>query len=87
MNNHTTFSISEVSEKTGVSKNRIREWHGKGLLPDACTISVGSRQHRRFTERDVQVIREINAFQGQGFILSAAAWKALESVEEVQPCR
>lgn len=28
-----TFSISQVSEMTGVSKNRIREWCDKGLLP------------------------------------------------------
>jgi DNA-binding transcriptional MerR regulator len=28
-----TFSISQVSQMTGVSKNRIREWHDKGLLP------------------------------------------------------
>ena len=28
-----TFSIMQVSEMTGVSQNRIREWHEKGLLP------------------------------------------------------
>jgi len=31
---HKTFSITQVSEKTGVSKNRIREWHEKGFLPE-----------------------------------------------------
>ena len=31
---HVTFSITQVSKMTGVSKNRIREWHEKGFLPE-----------------------------------------------------
>ena len=73
MNNPKTYSISEVSLGTGVSKGRIREWMEKGHLPDAYTISVGSRHHRRFTGQDIQVISRINEFQQQGFILPAAA--------------
>jgi len=58
----TTFSISQASEMTGVSKNRIREWHEKGFLPEVLLISVGSRLHRRFTEKDMQVIQRINDY-------------------------
>ena len=29
-----TFSISQVSERTGVTENRIRDWHEKGFLPE-----------------------------------------------------
>ena len=29
-----TFSITQVYDMTGVSKNRIREWHEKGFLPE-----------------------------------------------------
>ena len=87
MNNPKTFSISEVTHKTGVSKGRIREWLEKGHLPDAYKISVCSRQHRRFTDRDIQVIYRINEFQQQGFILPAAADKALRELKEVEPCR
>jgi transposase len=29
-----TYSISQVSQMTGVSKNRIREWHAKGEKDD-----------------------------------------------------
>jgi len=31
---HETFSISQVSERTGVTENRIRDWHEKGFLPE-----------------------------------------------------
>lgn len=78
MNTQNTYSISEVVDKTGVSKSRIREWQAKDYLPEAHTISVGSRQHRRFTEQDIQVIKSIRDFQEQGFTLRAAAQKAKE---------
>ena len=71
-----TYSISQVSEMTGVSKNRIREWHDKGFLPGVLSISVGSRFHRRFTDMDIALIRRINKFQSQGFLLSSAVEKA-----------
>ena len=71
-----TYSISQVSQMTGVSKNRIREWHDKGFLPGVQSISVGSRFHRRFSERDAALIRRINEFQSHGFLLSAAVEKA-----------
>jgi len=77
-----TFSITQVSEKTGVSKNRIREWHEKGFLPEVRLISVGSRLHRRFTENDIKVIQRINDYQKKGFVLKAAVEKAKEGIKE-----
>ena len=74
-----TFSISSVAEMTGVSKNRIREWHDKGLLPQVEWIPVGTRQHRRFTEDDIRIIRKIDELQRKGFVLRVAAEKAGEN--------
>ena len=74
-----TFSISSVSEMTGVSKNRIREWHDKGLLPNVRWIPVGSRNHRRFTEGDIKLINKIDEYQKQGFVLRVAVEKATEA--------
>jgi len=71
-----TYSISQVSQMTGVSKNRIREWHAKGFLPDVRNISVGSRLHRRFSEKDIALIRMIDEYQNQGYLLGTAANKA-----------
>jgi DNA-binding transcriptional MerR regulator len=73
-----TFSISQVSEMTGVSKNRIREWHDKGLLSQVEWIPVGSRNHRRFTKDDIKLITKIDEYQRQGFVLRIAAEKAME---------
>ena len=73
-----TYSISQVSQMTGVSKNRIREWHSKGLLPQVEWIPVGTRNHRRFTQDDIKVITKINEYQKRGFVLRVAAEKARE---------
>ena len=73
-----TYSISQVSQMTGVSKNRIREWHGKGLLPQVEWIRVGTRNHRRFTQDDIKLITKIDEYQKQGFVLRVAAEKARE---------
>jgi DNA-binding transcriptional MerR regulator len=74
-----TLSISQVSERTGVTENRIRDWHEKGFLKDVQHISVGSRLHRRFSEKDIQMILTINEYQKQGFMLKVAVEKAEET--------
>jgi DNA-binding transcriptional MerR regulator len=73
-----TFSISQVSQMTNVSKSRIREWHAKGLLAQVEGISVGIRNHRRFTQDDIKLITKIDEYQKQGFVLKVAAEKAME---------
>jgi len=73
-----TYSISQVSQMAGVSKNRIREWHSKGFLPDVQTISVGTRLHRRFSGKDAALIQSIGEYQKQGYLLRTAAEKARE---------
>jgi MerR family redox-sensitive transcriptional activator SoxR len=74
--NEQTFSISKVSQETGVTKNRIREWHQKGFLKEVQLISVGKRFHRRFSSSTIALISKINEYQDQGFTLKAAAEKA-----------
>lgn len=74
--NDVTFSISEVSDMTGVSQNRIRLWYDRGVLPKADTISMGRLRHRRFTHTDIAMIKTINQLRLDGFELSAAVKKA-----------
>jgi DNA-binding transcriptional MerR regulator len=76
-----TYSISQVSKMTGVSKNRIREWHDKGLLPQVEWIPVGTRNHRRFTQDDITQITKIDEYQKQGFVLKVAAEKAMGEIK------
>ena len=76
-----TFSIGQVVKKTSVSMSRIREWQKKGYLLEAHRISVGGRQHRRFTEKDIQVIDKINRLQEEGLTLRAAAARVRKELD------
>lgn len=76
-----TFSIKQVSEMTGVTKNRIREWADKGLLPGVQRISVGNREHRRFTQSDIDLVMRIKEYQDIGYVLKMAGQKAKETEE------
>lgn len=73
-----TFSISQVSQMTGVSKNRIREWHDKGLLTQVEWIPVGTRNRRRYTPDDIKLITKRDEYQKQSFVLKVAAKKVRE---------
>ena len=77
-----TYSISTASELTGVTKNRIRDWCLKGHLPEIKWISLGSRQHRRFTDRHIDFIKRVDRFRTEGFELPTAAKKAAHEISQ-----
>ena len=72
-----TFSVSEAASQAGVSKNQLRDWDDKRLLPHVFRVSVGKHQHRRFCEVDIFVAKKIKDYQKEGFILPVAARKAM----------
>ena len=72
-----TFSVSEAASQSGVSKNQLRDWDDKCLLPYVFRVSVGKHQHRRFCEVDIFVAKKIKDYQKEGFILPVAARKAM----------
>ena len=79
-----TYSIAKVAELIGVTKNRIRHWCKLGYIPDTDWISLGNRQHRRFSDRHVEFIRTINRLRSEGFELAAAAEKAKLEIQRVK---
>ena len=72
-----TFSVSEAASQAGVSKNQLRDWDDKRLLPHVFRVSVGKHQHRRFCEVDIFVAKKIRVYQREGFILNLAARRAV----------
>ena len=79
-----TYSIAKVAEMTGVTKNRIRNWCLQGHLPETEWISLGNRQHRRFTDQHIESIKMIDRFRSEGFELATAAKKASEEITQAK---
>ena len=67
-----TYSIGDVENMTGVSQRQIRRWEGK-YFPEPERIVCGDRAYRRYSTRDVDLIRKIKHYLDQGFTLPASA--------------
>jgi DNA-binding transcriptional MerR regulator len=71
MEKHKTYSIGTVARKVGVPKYKLRHWCDR-YLPEIQKIDIADMQHRRFTDRDIELIKSIKAYRDRGFTLEAA---------------
>jgi DNA-binding transcriptional MerR regulator len=62
-----TYSIGETEKLTGASQKQIRYWENKGCIPNAERNICGDIAYRRFTLRQVELIRAIKGFLDQGY--------------------
>jgi len=76
-----TYSIGAVANMAGLPKYKVRHWCDK-YLPHIQRIDIGGGQHRRFSEKDVKLIRQIKEFMEGGHTLKSAVDKALHSFKE-----
>ena len=80
MNNKPkTYSIGDVERMTGVTQRQLRRWEGRHF-PEPERIVCGDRAYRRYTQRDVELVRKIKEYTDQGFTLAAAAKFAKQEV-------
>jgi len=76
-----TYSIGAVANITGLLKYKERHWCDK-YLHHIQRIDIGGGQHRSFSEKDVQLIRQIKEFIEGGHTLKSAVAKALHSFKK-----
>jgi DNA-binding transcriptional MerR regulator len=72
------LSIREVVERTGVAEATLRVWERRYGVPAPARLPSG---HRRYSERDVEVVERIAAERGAGLSLGAAIERARAQVE------
>lgn len=54
------YTISQIAEELGTSAQQIRRWEREGLIPPASRrIQRGQRLDRRYTEEDLERLREL----------------------------
>ena len=76
-----TFSIGTVSKMTGIEKPKLRNWCDR-YLTHISKIEIGNTQHRRFTEKDIQIIKRVDHLMKDGHTLKSAAEKSMEQYKE-----
>ncbi len=71
-NTEITYSIGAVPNLTGIEKHKLRNWCDR-YLTHIQKIEIGNTQHRRFTDKDIQIIKRIDQLMKDGHTLKSAA--------------
>jgi MerR family transcriptional regulator, light-induced transcriptional regulator len=69
----TGYGIGEVVERTGVAEATLRVWERRYGFPVPERLASG---HRRYSERDVELIRAVAAKRASGLSLPVAIEQA-----------
>ncbi len=78
-----TVSISEASEKTGLSQRQLRTYEAKGYIETPVKIRSGAFGYRRYTPEHIQQIKIFKSFLDHGYTLRTASIKAKEEESHV----
>ena len=76
-----TFSIGAVSKMTGIEKHKLRHWTDR-YLTHIQKLEIGNTQHRRFTEKDIQITKRIDQLMKDGHTLKSASEKSIKQYKE-----
>jgi MerR family transcriptional regulator, light-induced transcriptional regulator len=69
----TGFSIGEVAARTGVAEGTLRMWERRHGFPAPERLPMG---HRRYSERDIELVRRVSAERAAGVSLAVAIERA-----------
>ena len=72
------LSIGDVAERTGVSEATLRMWEARHGFPRPRRLPSG---HRRYSERDVELVRHVLEDRDRGLSLGAAIDRATSAGE------
>ena len=65
------LSSSDVTRKLNISLRQLYYWELKGIVKPRM-ISMGSREFKRYSNRDFETLRQIKDFLDQGYTLTSA---------------
>ena len=74
-----TYSIGQVANELGIPKYKLRHWCNR-YLTNIEKLEIGSSLHRRFSEKDIELIHRIKKYREKGFMLETAVEKARDEL-------
>lgn len=69
------LSSSEVIRKLDISLRQLYYWELKGIIQPK-VVTQGSREFKRYSEDDLEVLRRVKEFIDQGYTLNSALQRA-----------
>ena len=76
------YGIGDVVVRTGVAEGTLRMWERRYGFPAPARLASG---HRRYSDRDVELIRKVAAQREAGYSLAAAIERARGQRDEPSP--
>ena len=77
INNEKFYTPAEIKELVNISSRRLYYWELRGAIKPK-QITLGSREFRRYSEKDMEKLKKIKHYLDEGFILD----KAFEKTEK-----
>ena len=71
MKDASWYSSSEVVRKLQISLRQLYYWELKGIIKPRL-ITKGSREFKRYSYKDVEILRRIKTLLDEGFTLTSA---------------
>ena len=79
MKNASWLSSSDVTRQLNISLRQLYYWELKGIVKPR-VISMGSREFKRYSAQDFEVLKQVKDFLDQGYTLTGAFQRAVISV-------
>lgn len=73
------LSSSEVTRQLHISLRQLYYWELKGIVKPR-VITQGSREFKRYSAKDFEILRQIKTYLDQGYTLTSAARRVQASI-------
>jgi len=72
------LTSSEITKKLDISLRQLYYWELKGIIKPK-TVSIGSREFKRYSQKDFEILKRVKTYLDEGYTLSRAVQKAYSS--------
>lgn len=79
MDENKIYTSSEVTRKLKISLRQLYYWELKGIIKPEC-VTMGSREFKRYSQEDVNVLQKVKSYLEQGYTLNSAVQRAYNNV-------
>lgn len=68
--NGRTYTSAQVTELVGISARQLYYWELKGIIRPI-EVTTGARKFKRYTEKEIYILKKVKDYLDLGFTLSA----------------
>ena len=81
MNDQGWMTSSQITNQLEISVRQLYYWELKGIV-EPQLITMGSREFKRYSKEDVEVLKQVKNFLDEGYTLAKAMEKATAKLTE-----